>query len=87
MLAGMNMAKKLQGKPLLELPEVTILGALTRYISNPAHTNFQPINSNWALVPPVELPKKERKNKKLKNEILAKRSVEALENMEVPVLC
>ncbi len=87
MLAGMNMAKKLQGKPLLELPEVTILGALTRYISNPAHTNFQPINSNWALVPPVELPKKERKNKKLKNEILAKRSVEALENMEVPALC
>ena len=43
--------------------------------------------SNWALVPPVELPKKERKNKKLKNETLARRSIEALEKMEVFTLC
>lgn len=87
MLAGINMARKLSGKEPLVLPEVTILGALTRYISNPAHTNFQPINSNWALVPPVELPKKERKNKKLKNETLAKRSIKELAKMEVLAQC
>ncbi len=87
MLAGINMARKLSGKEPLVLPEVTILGALTRYISDPAHTNFQPINSNWALVPPVELPKKERKNKKLKNETLAKRSIEELAKMEVLAQC
>ena len=44
------------------------------------NSTFQPINSNWALVPPVELPKKERKNKKLKNELLANRSIETLKN-------
>ena len=83
MLAGINMARKLEGKELLILPEETILGALTKYISDSEHTQFQPINSNWALVPPIELPKKERKNKKLKNELLAKRSIEKLENFDI----
>ena len=87
MLAGINMARRLSGKEPLILPDETILGALTGYISDSAHTNFQPINSNWALVPPVEIPKKERKNKRLKNEILAKRSIEAMNKMEAPVVC
>ena len=78
MLAGINMAKRVLGEELLVLPNECILGALTRYISDTEHTQFQPINSNWALVPPVELPKKERKNKKLKNELLSKRSLEVL---------
>lgn len=79
MLAGINMAKRILNEELLTLPEETILGALTRYISDKEHVSFQPINSNWALVPPIELPKKERKNKKLKNELLSKRSLEKLE--------
>ena len=72
------MAKRILGEELITLPKETILGALTRYISDSEHTQFQPINSNWALVPSVELPKKERKNKKLKNDLLAKRSLEVL---------
>ena len=80
MLAGINMAKRILEEDLIVLPSETILGALTRYISDSSHTQFQPINSNWALVPPIELPKKERKNKKLKNELLAKRSIEILTN-------
>lgn len=81
MLAGINLAHRLSGEEPLILPETTILGALTRYISNPEHTNFQPINSNWALVPPIELPKKERKNKKLKNELLSNRAIEDLQKL------
>ena len=81
MLAGINLARRLNGEEPLILPETTILGALTRYISNPEHTNFQPINSNWALVPPIELPKKERKNKKLKNELLSNRAIEDLQKL------
>lgn len=78
MLAGINMARYLSGETLLELPQETMLGALTRYISNPEHEKFQPINSNWGIVPPVEMPKKERKNKKLKAELIVKRSLEVL---------
>lgn len=78
MLAGINVFKYLSDEQLLELPKTTMLGALTQYISDPAHEKFQPINSNWGIVEPIELPKKERKNKKLKNELLAKRSIDLL---------
>lgn len=78
LFAGINMARFLNDEQLLVLPEETMLGALTKYISNPEHDKFQPINSNWGIVPSVELPKKERKNKKLKAELIVKRSIEAL---------
>ncbi len=78
LLAGINMAQYLNGEKLLELPKESMLGALTHYISDEAHEKFQPINSNWGILPPVELPKKERKNKKLKAELMAKRSEEFL---------
>lgn len=80
LLAGINMAKYLSGEPLIILPQETMLGALTSYISNPEHEKFQPINSNWGIVPPVELPKKERKNKKLKAELIVQRSLACLKN-------
>lgn len=78
LLAGINMAKFLNGEPLLELPPETMLGALTHYITNPENDHFQPINSNWGIIPPVELPQKERKNKKLKGELMSKRALEKL---------
>ena len=76
MLAGINAANYLEGKPLIVLPKVTMLGALTQYISDANHEKFQPINSNWGIVEYIELPKKERKNKKLKAEMITKRSIE-----------
>lgn len=81
LLAGINMAKYLLKEPILELPKETMLGALTHYISNPEHEKFQPINSNWGILPPVDLPKKERKNKKLKAELMAERSLNALKSI------
>lgn len=83
LLSGINMANYIMGKKLLELPPETMLGALMQYITNPENDNFQPINSNWGIVPPVELPKKERKNKKLKGELMAKRSLETLESIKI----
>lgn len=78
MLAGINMARLINNEELLILPKQTMLGALTQYISDENHTKFQPINSNWGIVEPIELPKKERKNKKLKAEMIVKRSIEIL---------
>lgn len=79
LLAGINMARFINGKNLLELPETTMLGALTHYITSPAQTNLQPINSNWGILAPIELDKQTRKNKKLKNEALAQRAIKELE--------
>ncbi len=82
MLAGINMARLINNKELVVLPKITVLGALTNYISDSAHNNFQPINSNWGILEPVELAKKERKNKKLKAEKMSLRSIEYLKNFE-----
>ncbi len=82
LLAGINMAKYLKNEALLILPNITILGALTNYISDSNHNNFQPINSNWGILAPVELEKKERKNKKLKAEKMSRRSIEYLHDLK-----
>lgn len=81
MLAGINMARYLTNQQLLILPKETMLGALTHYISDEGHEKFQPINSNWGIVASIELPKKERKNKKLKAELISRRSTEILSSM------
>jgi methylenetetrahydrofolate--tRNA-(uracil-5-)-methyltransferase len=80
MLAGMNMAKYVQSESLIELPTETMLGALTHYITSPSQKNFQPINSNWAIVKEMEIPKKIRKNKKEKNKILSDRAIDTIKN-------
>ena len=78
LLAGINMARYIKDLPLIELPQETMLGALTHYITFEGHTSFQPINSNWGIISEMQMDKKIRKNKKLKNELLANRSIETL---------
>lgn len=78
MLAGINMAHMISGEPMLELPTETMLGALTHYITEPQQKHFQPINSNWAIVKEMDIPRKIRKNKKEKNKILSDRSIQVL---------
>ncbi len=78
LLAGQNMARFLQNKPLINLPQETMLGALVNYISFEGHKTFQPINSNWGIVAEMQMDKKVRKNKKLKNEMLSNRALSTL---------
>ena len=77
-MAGINIARYIEQKPLIELESVSMLGALVDYITFKEHKNFQPINSNWGIMPSVELPKKERKNKKLKGELMSNRALSSL---------
>ena len=96
LLAGINMANRIQNKDLFIPPQETMLGALTHYITDKAHLAHiskrdgslrylppQPINSNWAIVAPIDLPKKDRKNKKLKTELLSKRAIELLSSISM----
>ena len=78
LIAGINMAKHINGEPMLEMPSECILGALLNYITDENHKQLQPVNSNWALINNIELPKKIRKDKKAKAEILVNRSLECL---------
>lgn len=81
MLAGINMANFLNQTEMLELSKVTMLGALTHYISDSEQKHFQPINSNWGIVEELNVDRKIKKNKKLKNEMLSNRSLEYLKNL------
>ena len=83
MLAGINMAKYLQGEDLLVLSDVTMLGSLMKYITDSEQKHFQPINSNWGIVADLDVDRKIKKNKKLKNEMLSKRSLDYLANVNV----
>ncbi len=64
------------GQPLLTLPDTTMLGALVHYVAHYDGKDFQPMNSNWGIVPP--LPDRIR-DKKEKNRLLAERGLAALE--------
>ncbi len=50
MLAGINTARRTEGKAQLLLPETTVIGSLQRYIAG-AKTNFQPMHVSFALLP------------------------------------
>lgn len=93
LFAGINMANRILGKELFIPPKETMLGALANYITDKAHLEHiskrdgslrylppQPINSNWAIVAPIELSKQERKNKKLKTELLSKRAISKMKS-------
>ena len=54
LLAGLNAARYLQGKPLIELPPTTMLGALNDYISSADLKDFQPMKANYGILPAFE---------------------------------
>ncbi|MFA6989700.1 MAG: methylenetetrahydrofolate--tRNA-(uracil(54)-C(5))-methyltransferase (FADH(2)-oxidizing) TrmFO [Candidatus Gastranaerophilaceae bacterium] len=80
LLAGINLANHLKEQSLLELPDITILGALSKYITFENHTKLNPINSNWGILKEMDMDRKIRKNKKLKNNLLANRSLDYLKS-------
>ena len=63
LLAGLNAARTLQGAPLLTLPRDTMMGALTGYISDSSVKNFQPMGANFGLLPPLENPIRDKKQR------------------------
>ena len=59
LMAGRNAARVLAQQAPLIFPRETVLGSLTHYITTTPAKHFQPMNSNWALLPPLELPSRE----------------------------
>lgn len=58
-LAGINLARHLDGKPPAVPPPATMLGGLYRYLAEADPKHFQPMNANFGLLDP--LPGKHRK--------------------------
>ena len=79
-LAAMELARELQGKPPIDFPQETAMGALALYISEESVVHFQPMNVNFGLIPPLGYRVKGKRNK---NAELSKRALEALEKLDL----
>ena len=62
LLAGINLARRLQGLPVSVPPPTTMLGGLYRYLREADPKHFQPMNANFGLLDP--LPGKVKKDAK-----------------------
>jgi methylenetetrahydrofolate--tRNA-(uracil-5-)-methyltransferase len=70
LMAGINLARQLQGRPAAVPPPTTMLGGLYRYLREADPRHFQPMNANFGLLDP--LPGKVKKDRK--KELLVERA-------------
>ncbi|MDV2685418.1 FADH(2)-oxidizing methylenetetrahydrofolate--tRNA-(uracil(54)-C(5))-methyltransferase TrmFO [Alkalihalophilus lindianensis] len=77
LIAGINAAKLVKNEELITFPEETILGSMANYITTANPKNFQPMNANFGLLPPLEV---RIKNKKERYEQLASRALGSIQN-------
>ncbi|MCD7843784.1 MAG: methylenetetrahydrofolate--tRNA-(uracil(54)-C(5))-methyltransferase (FADH(2)-oxidizing) TrmFO, partial [Clostridiales bacterium] len=80
LLAGTELAHRVLGLPPVDFPQETALGALAQYVSTPS-ADFQPMNVNFGIIPP--LGRRVRGGKRAKNAELARRSLEALAELNL----
>lgn len=52
-LAGLNAVRVIDDRPLLVPPPSTALGSLIAYVTEPTRRDFQPMNANYGLFPPM----------------------------------
>ena len=75
-LAGINAARLVMGLPLIVPPATTTMGSLIRYVTGANPRNFQPMNANFGLLPPLEVRIRNRLERNLK---LAERALSDLD--------
>ena len=74
-LAGVELARRLNGQTPIDFPAETAIGALGLYVSNGSVGDFQPMNINFGIIPPLDHRVKGKRNK---NAELSRRSLDIL---------
>ena len=77
-LAAVELARRLRGLAPVDFPQETAVGALALYVSNESVTDFQPMNVNFGIIPPLSYKVKGKRNK---NAELSKRALEKLSQL------
>ena len=77
LMAGINAARLVEGIDPLTFPRETCHGALAHYITTADERNFQPMNVNFGLLPPLEgkVNKRDRKSR------LADRAIKSIDGL------
>lgn len=78
LLAGLNAARLLQGRPPLVLPQTTMLGALCHYVTHAEPKDFQPMKANFGILPPLE---RRIRHKAARYQAYMERALQDLERM------
>ncbi len=79
-VAAVELARRLEGKPAVDFPQETAMGALALYISNESVVDFQPMNINFGIIPALGYKVKGKRNK---NAELSKRALDILATIEL----
>ena len=82
-LAAVELSRRLRGLAPIDFPDVTAIGALGLYVSNESVTNFQPMNINFGIIPPLGYKVKGKRNK---NAVLSQRSLEVIDSLREEIL-
>ncbi|MCI8697782.1 MAG: methylenetetrahydrofolate--tRNA-(uracil(54)-C(5))-methyltransferase (FADH(2)-oxidizing) TrmFO [Oscillospiraceae bacterium] len=77
-LAGVELARRLLGREPLDFPRETAIGALAWYVSSESVTDFQPMNINFGIMPPLDHKVKGKRNK---NAELSRRSLAIVDGL------
>jgi len=73
LVAGINAVRAVRGLEPFVFPAETAIGALCRYVSTP-QTQFAPMNINFGLLPPIDMPHRIPKTEKQR--LLCERALE-----------
>ena len=77
-MAGKNAVLRANEKDTFVLDECTMIGALSRYISDGSVKNFQPMGANFGVFPPIEPKIRDKRERYM---ALAQRSLENIEEV------
>ena len=64
LMAGINAAALVQGRPLTAPPRTTAMGALAHYVSHANPADYQPMNVAFGLLPSLENPPRNRRERR-----------------------
>ena len=78
-LVGVELARRLRGQAPIDFPQETAIGALGLYISNESVAQFQPMNVNFGIIPPLDHRVKGKRNK---NAELSQRSLAIIDQLK-----
>ncbi|MBQ9837038.1 MAG: methylenetetrahydrofolate--tRNA-(uracil(54)-C(5))-methyltransferase (FADH(2)-oxidizing) TrmFO [Oscillospiraceae bacterium] len=82
-LVGVELARRLREMEPVNFPQETAIGALGLYVSNETIAQFQPMNINFGIIPPLDHRVKGKRNK---NAELSQRSLAIIDAMKDEVL-
>ena len=80
-VAGINAARRSLGLEQIDFTDKTVIGSLSHFVENGAYSgNFQPMNANFGIVAPLDY--KVKGGKKARNEEIAKRALNIIEQLK-----